>query len=63
MLSFNNTEIAFKHKTNKDLKRAHFLFSVMGNPTLVKMGKGLTMFGLKAHLPIKGIIRNTIFSH
>ena len=62
MLSFNNTEIAFKHKTNKDLKRAYFLFSVMGNPTLVKMGKGLTMFGLKAHLPIKGIIRNTIFS-
>ena len=62
MLSFNNTEIAFKHKTNKDLKRAHFLFSVMGNRTLVKMGKGLTMFGLKAHLPIKRIIRNTIFS-
>lgn len=61
MLSFNNTEIAFKHKTDKDLNRAHFLFSVIGSPILVKMGKGLTNFGLKAHLPIKGIIKRTIF--
>ncbi len=62
MLSFNNTEIAFRHKSDKELKRAKFLFSVIGNPTLVKVGKGLTNFGLKAHLPIKGIIKSTIFS-
>jgi proline dehydrogenase len=62
MLSFNNTEIAFKHKSDKELKRAAFLFSVIGNPTLVKIGKGMTNFGLKAHLPIKGIIKRTIFS-
>lgn len=62
MLSFNNTEIAFRHKSDKELRRAYFLFSVMGNPTLVKMGKGLTNFGLKAHLPIKGMIKKTIFS-
>lgn len=62
MLSFNNTEIAFKHKSDKELKRAAFLFSVIGNPTMVKIGKGMTNFGLKAHLPIKGIIKRTIFS-
>ena len=62
MLSFNNTEIAFKHKSDKDLRRAYFLFSVMGSPTWVKLGKGLTNFGLKAHLPIKGMIKKTIFS-
>lgn len=61
MISFNNTEIAFKHKSNKDLKRAHFLFSVIGNPGMVKMGKGLTNFGLNTGLPIKGIIKATIF--
>lgn len=61
MISFNNTEIAFKHKSNKDLKRAHFLFSVMASPFLVKSGKGLTNFGLNIGLPIKGIIKSTIF--
>lgn len=61
MITFNNTEIAFKHKSNKDLRRAHFLFSVIGNPGMVKMGKGLTNFGLKTGLPIKGIIKATIF--
>ncbi|MDF3026782.1 MAG: Proline dehydrogenase [Fluviicola sp.] len=61
MISFNNTEIAFKHKSNKDLKRAHFLFSVMASPFLVKTGKGLTQFGLNVGLPIKGMIKSTIF--
>ncbi|WP_341903597.1 MULTISPECIES: proline dehydrogenase family protein [Fluviicola] len=61
MISFNNTEIAFKHKSNKDLKRAHFLFSVMASPFLVKTGKGLARFGLNVGLPIKGMIKATIF--
>lgn len=61
MISFNNTEIAFKHKSNKDLKRAHFLFSVIGSPIMVKMGKNVTNFGLKAGLPIQGMIKATIF--
>ncbi len=61
MISFNNTEIAFKHKSNKDLKRAHFLFSVMASPFLVKSGKGLARFGLNMGLPIKGMIKATIF--
>ncbi len=61
MISFNNTEIAFKHKSNNDLKRAHFLFSVIGNRTLVKLGKAATNFSLKIGLPIKGIIKATIF--
>lgn len=61
MISFNNTEIAFKHKTNRDLKRAKFLFSVIASPTMVKVGKGVTNFSLSVGLPIKGIIKSTIF--
>ena len=61
MITFDNTEIAFKHQSDKDLKRAHFLFSVIGNPGMVKIGKGLTNFGLKTGLPVKGIIKATIF--
>lgn len=61
MMSFNNTEIAFGHRTNADLRRANFLFSVMANQGLVKIGKGLTRFGLNTGLPIKGMIKKTIF--
>jgi proline dehydrogenase len=61
MISFNNTEIAFKHQSNKDLKRANFLFTVIASPFLVKIGKGLTRFGLKLRLPINGLIKKTIF--
>lgn len=61
MISFNNTEIAFKHKTNADLRRANFLFSVMASPGLVKAGKGATSFFLNMGLPIQGMIKATIF--
>ena len=61
MITFDNTEIAFKSKSDKDLKKAYWLFKIVGNPTMVKIGKSLTNFSLKIKLPIKGIIKNTIF--
>ncbi len=61
VISFDNTEFAFEYKTDKQLKKASFLFSMMGKPWLVKMGTRLTPWAIKAGLPVKGIIRNTIF--
>jgi proline dehydrogenase len=61
MISFENTEIAFKSKSNKDLKRAYQLFKLIGNPKLVKIGKWFTIKALKIGIPIKGIIKKTIF--
>lgn len=61
MISFNNTEIAFKHKSNRDLRRANLLFSVIARPILVKIGKNVTNTSLAIGLPIKGLIRGTIF--
>jgi proline dehydrogenase len=59
--NFDNTEIAFKYRSNKDLRRAAFLFSSMGSPTLTTIGMGLTKFAINAGLPIKGLIKGTIF--
>jgi proline dehydrogenase len=61
-ISFDNTEFAFEYKTDKQLKKARFLFSSMGKAWLVKLGTRFTPWAIKARLPIKGIIRNTIFS-
>jgi len=60
-ISFDNTEIAFKRLSNRDLKKAYWLFKMISNPTMVKIGKHLTNFALAIHLPIKGIIKKTIF--
>lgn len=62
MISFENTEIAFKSKTDADLNRAYWLFKIVGNPALVKIGKWSTNTALKIHLPINGLIKKTIFS-
>ena len=60
---FNNTEVAFALKNNKELKRAHFLFKMISKPTLVKMGSSLANFAIKTHLPVTGLIRSTVFDH
>jgi proline dehydrogenase len=61
MLSFDNTEIAFSGKTNKDLNRSYWLFKLVSNSMFVSIGKTLTTFAIKTHLPIKGMIKATIF--
>lgn len=61
MLSFDNTEISFSGKTNKDLNRSYWLFKMVSNQTFVKIGKSLATFAINMHLPIKGIIKATIF--
>lgn len=61
MISFDNTEIAFKSKSNRDLKRAYWLFKAVGSRTFVKFGKWATNVAFKLRLPIKGLIKKTIF--
>ncbi|WP_193408750.1 proline dehydrogenase family protein [Flavisolibacter tropicus] len=61
IISFDNTAIAFAHKSNKDLKDSHFLFSMMGKPWLVQLGTRLAPWSIKVGLPVKGLIRQTIF--
>ena len=61
MISFENTEVAFKSKSDKDLKRAYRLFKLVGSPAIVKFGKWATNLALALRLPINGIIKKTIF--
>ena len=62
-LSFDNTEIAFRNKSNAELKRAYWLFKIISINILTKIGPPLTNFAIKIGLPITGIIRVTIFKH
>ena len=60
-ISFDNTEIAFSGKSDADLGRAYLLFRLVGNNTLVKIGKRLTYLTIKLKLPVKALIKATIF--
>ena len=60
-LSFEDTQTAFAYKSDKELKNARFLFSSMGKEWLVNLGLAITPWALKVGLPVKGIIRKTIF--
>lgn len=60
---FDNTEVAFSLKTDSELERAYFLFKMIANEPLVKIGTAVTNFAIKAHLPVEGLIRATVFDH
>ncbi len=60
---FNNTEVAFSLKSDTELDRAYFLFKMIDNQPLVRIGTALTNFAIKAHLPVEGLIRATVFDH
>jgi proline dehydrogenase len=59
---FENTEIAFKYRSDKQLKLAAFLFSSMGSPVLTSIGMKLTQFAITWNLPVQGLIKWTLFN-
>ena len=60
---FDNTQVAFTLKSDAELERAYFLFKLIASQPLVKIGTAVTNFALKAHLPVEGLIRSTVFDH
>jgi proline dehydrogenase len=63
MKFFDNTEVAFSLKSDSELERAYFLFKMIQNQPMVRIGTAVTNFALKAKLPVEGLIRSTVFDH
>ncbi len=61
MLSFEDTKVAFSHKSDRELRKARFLFRTIRHPWLVRIGSVLARGALKLGLPVRGLIRATIF--
>ena len=60
---FDNTKTAFELKSDSELERAFFLFKLIQSQPMVRIGTTVTNFALKAHLPVEGLIRSTVFDH
>jgi proline dehydrogenase len=61
-LDFSNTQIAFSNKSDAQLKKTAWLFRMMNNPRLVKIGNVVALKAVALRLPFaETAIKNTIF--
>lgn len=63
-VDFSNTEIAFSHLTDRELKKTAWLFNMMSKPWLVKYGSQLALWAVENRLPFaESIVKKTVFEH
>ena len=60
-LDFQDTETAFADKSNAELKEKYRLFKMLNSPVMNAVGTRLAKFALSTGLPVKGLIKSTIF--
>lgn len=61
--SFDDTAIAFSGLSDRQLRKAHWLFRLMGNPTIVDVGAHFTKLAFQVGLPVKNLVKYTIYNH
>jgi proline dehydrogenase len=62
-ISFEDTAVAFEYKSDAELSKANFIFSLVNHPWVSGAATSATKLALKLHLPIEGIIKKTVFFH
>ncbi|HLL99702.1 MAG TPA: proline dehydrogenase family protein, partial [Pyrinomonadaceae bacterium] len=60
-LNFQDTKIAFADKTDAELREKYRMFKMMNSPALTDLGTTAAQIGLRLGLPIKGLIKSTVF--
>jgi proline dehydrogenase len=62
-ISFENLEVAFASKSNRDLKKMYLIFATINNNLAVSVGTKMANWAFALKLPIKGIMKKTMFGH
>lgn len=62
-IHFDDTQVAFSYKRDAELKNANLIFTLVNNPTISAVATGLAKASLALRLPVKGLIRATVFKH
>ena len=62
MINFDDTKAVFAHKSNRELRKSYYLFSILQHSLLVKIGSLLLKISFFLRIPIKKIIKMTIFN-
>lgn len=62
-IDFQNTKTSFEHYSHFKLKKVYSIFALMNQNWLTKIGTFFIKESLKIGLPIKKVIKSTIFEH
>jgi len=62
-ISFENLEVSFASKSNAELKKMYLIFATVNNNLAVSVGTKLANWSFALGLPIKGIMKKTMFGH
>ena len=62
-ISFENLEVAFASKSNAELRKMYLIFATLNNNFLSTLGIKLADLAFQLHLPVKGIMKKTMFGH
>lgn len=60
---FNDTQTAFSHLSDRELRKTSWLFWLMNNPRLVEWGSPLALWAVKWNIPVaRWLMHQTVFS-
>lgn len=62
-ISFDDTATAFSYKSDKELQKANFVFTVVNHPWVSAVSISLVKIAFQLRLPIEGIVKATVFEH
>jgi proline dehydrogenase len=62
MLDFTDTKTAFSIKSDKDIRRAYFMYRMISYPWLVKMANPMIRFASAIRFPINWIVKPTVYA-
>jgi proline dehydrogenase len=62
-ISFENLEVAFASKSDAELRKMYLIFATLNNNLISDLGIGLANLAFKLKLPVKGIMKKTMFGH
>lgn len=62
-ISFENLKVAFASKSDAELRKMYRVFAMLNNKFVSELGIAMTKIGFALHLPIKGIMKHTMFGH
>ena len=60
---FENTKTAFSIKKNSDLLKSKFIYKILSSSIISKIGTGIIKLAIKIKLPIKRLVKATLFNH
>ncbi|MEX0983382.1 MAG: proline dehydrogenase family protein, partial [Bacteroidales bacterium] len=62
MLDFQNTETAFSIKSDRDIRRAYFMYKMISYPWIVKIANQLIKVAAAIRFPINWIVKPTVYA-